>query len=1147
MSQWVDLRREAQNWHEVLSAEANGVRSAEALLEAAQRLTGIPCHGCAAGDPLLCGAEAFYDPDEGDFGAIYFDADADPGMVAFYRMHEYAHHKRHSRSGCSAAAPDPEASEEDAAYGIARVEGYGPEERAEREANVFAREVLLPTPVLRRWYIEEGLGAPEIAERVGVAEGMVYHQLAYALLVGDLPVVGPEESGADPVGLDESQRDAAQWNAGPLLVEAGPGTGKTRTLVGRIEYLLQKGVDANSILALTFSNKAAEEMRERVGRSMPEAAERIWAGTFHAFGLELLRKHGGLLGLPPRLDVLDPVDGLLVLERALPTLGLDWYQNLYEPTMHLRSILGAISRAKDELVGPDRYQELAEGMLAVAQGDAGVEAAEKALEVARVYAHYQRHLEDNHLLDFGDLIAKSVVLLREHEPARTDVRRTYRHVLVDEYQDVNRASGILLREIAGDGAHLWVVGDSRQSIYRFRGASPSNIRRFAEDFPGAFRRPLSTNYRSRPEIVRIFEAFAPRMHAAAGRPFEGWHAHRSSRGGTITVGVAEDLDGEVDGIAAQINRLQREGVPLRKQAVLCRSHTTLARIAARLEGNDVRVLYLGDLFERPEIRDLLSLLGLACEGDGRALLRVARFPEYQIPLADVRVLLTAAREQHIPFPRALRLGASVEGLSQQGRERLAKLSVHLDGLCYGTQAWRMLVEYLFARSDYLRPFVGDATTIGLQRRLAIYQFLEFAHGLRGAMSKTGEDPKRSFLTHVRRLEMFDEEKQLRQVPQWAAGIDAVRLLTVHASKGLEFDAVFIPVLGQGYFPLRRQGITCPPPAGMLDADPATDHDEEEECLLFVALSRARESLCLSRAGRYGASNSKASKTLLSIAALPSVAPLLSHRPDGETNWQSPPSARAPAPADTGVAEESFGVSDLDLYISCPRKYFYEKVIGLSGYRKDSAYVRFHRCVYAVLRWMYEQRAAGVRVDLKAAVAQLDVTWAGYGPADHPYESLYRASAARMLAVAVSRLSDHRTAEDRPVWEVSLSNGRVRLQPDHVERVGTSYGTQRSVYRLRTGKPSKSETQKDIYALYLLAVEQEYGAALPVEVLFLSTGETQPVTLTVRARRTRIERYEGAIAGILQREYPPNPSDRTCPRCPHYFICPLAEDAVAVPA
>src|SRR5690349_20513581 len=134
MSQWLDLRREAQNWHEALSAEANGARSAEALLEAAQRLTGIPCHRCAAGDPLLCGAEALYDPDEGEHGAIYFDADADPGMVAFYRMHEYAHHKRHhGRSGCSAEALDPETSEEDAAYGLARVEGYGPEERAARE------------------------------------------------------------------------------------------------------------------------------------------------------------------------------------------------------------------------------------------------------------------------------------------------------------------------------------------------------------------------------------------------------------------------------------------------------------------------------------------------------------------------------------------------------------------------------------------------------------------------------------------------------------------------------------------------------------------------------------------------------------------------------------------------------------------------------------------------------------------------------------------------------------------------------------------------------------------------------------------------------------------------------------------------------
>ena len=221
-------------------------------------------------------------------------------------------------------------------------------------------------------------------------------------------------------------------------------------------------------------------------------------------------------------------------------------------------------------------------MLAQAATSDEMEAAEKAVEVARVYKAYQDALDREHLLDFGDLIYKSVSLLRTHVDVRDTLRSTYRHVLVDEYQDVNRASGLFLKEVAGAGAGLWVVGDTRQAIYRFRGAAPANMRRFGEDFPGAKTKSLRYNYRSQPAIVDVFAGLAPNMRASLGGPsFVGWEPKRPDSGGRVLMEVADDLAAEADGMAKEIERQRASGIPYSQQAILCRSHTNLGRVGSR--------------------------------------------------------------------------------------------------------------------------------------------------------------------------------------------------------------------------------------------------------------------------------------------------------------------------------------------------------------------------------------------------------------------------------------------------------------------------------------------------------------------------------------------------------------------------------------
>lgn len=1174
MSHLSDLRAVAREHSSRLRALTSGDASAEIILAAAERDTGVRRAAVPTGDALLDGGDAVFDPEP---QVIWYNQDLEPELAAMYQAHEYAHFwlGHAGRSHCDARELDPEAPEELLPFGVQRVEGYGPKERRERDANVFARELLLPTDLLRRWFVEDGLNAPHIATRVGVPLGVVYHQLTYAVLVGDLPravslraqaigspapVLTRDGEGLVVDSLDVSQREAACVAHGPVLVEAGPGTGKTRTLVGRVLHLLDNGVDPRNVLSLTFSNKAAEEMRERVACVAPDAAALIWMGTFHAFGLDLLRKYGTRIGLSTDPAVLDPTDAMFLLERELPALALNHYQYLPEPTRDVEHILAAISRAKDELATPNDYQRTAQAMRDAARTDGEIQAAEKALEVARVYGVYQALLAKEDALDFGDLIVRTVTLLRDESlGVGAAVRETFGHVLVDEYHDVNRASAVMLTALAGDSKGLWVVGDARQSIYRFRGAAPVNMTRFSEDFPGARVLRLARNYRSQPPIVKAVSTFAATMSVASGAPFTAWEAHRPATTGAVQMEIAADASAEGHGIAAEVIRNRERGVQFREQAVLCRSHTNLARVGAYLEAAGIPVLYLGDLFERNEVRDLLALLSLASHRDGLGLVRVARFPQYNIPLADVRATLRFADEKDVSFPKALSLVAALapsdSPVSEVGRAGIDRLARDLDGLCYGSQAWTMLSRYLLERGDYLRRLASDTSLGARQCRLAIFQFLQFAYEHRprkGAAtgnvqrSKRAEDPKRSFLRFVRRLAMLGDDTQLRQVPEWAADIDAVRLMTVHASKGLEFPVVFMPMLGSGMFPATPKWNPCPLPPAILgaDRDAKVEHESEEECLFFVGLSRAQDVLCLSRALTYAVNGNKSKASPL-LSRLDAVLP----RPSGSSTptWVArDDDDETPEPRFAAPPPRVFSARSLDTYVKCPRRYYYEEVLALRASGYDSPYVKMHWCVSQVVRWISAAVSNGEPLDGPEASRQLDEAWRASGPRDHPYEPLYR-SAAEALVMSAVEASDRRGArrtQSRPEWEVTLTNGSISVMPDEVDLVDEHGRPAVTVRRVKTGRPTKSEADKDLYALYHEAAVRAHGVGARIEIAYLTTRTTEQVELTPRKIKSRLQKYDEAMAAIGRGEFPTNPSDYECPRCAQYFICPIAAEPVS---
>jgi superfamily I DNA/RNA helicase len=1147
LQHWDEVRLKARHCRRVALEQSKGDVTAEALLSAASSVTGLHREELPAGDSLLFGAHAVL-----RWRVVWYNRDRDRWQQLFDQAHEYGHFWL-GDEGCICGESDLnwEASEDSVPIGEARVEGYGPHQRRELKANVFAREFLLPGDYLLAQFIA-GKSADDIALEVGLPAGMVFHQMTRAVLGPELrePNARASQAPLSDADLDPSQQEAAHA-MGPILVDAGPGTGKTRTLVGRVAHLIDEAhAPSSSILALTYSNKAAEEMYSRVTSAISTDASQMWVGTFHAFGLELVRTYYDQLQISSKPTIVDSLEAQLMLEHSLASLELNNYRSLRDPSANIRHILKAISRAKDELVGPRLYARLAQNELRSAKageaGEAQRRKAVRALEIAHVYSRYQDLLAENDFLDYGDLLLLAVRLLKRHKEIRDTLREKYRHVLVDEYQDVNTASRLLLRQLVGStGEGLWVVGDLRQAIYRFRGAAPTNMRLLTEkDYPHARTIQLKVNYRSQLSIVRAFGLCASRMKATRGRRTEDWDVSRSgSSTGTIQFREADTQEDEAAEVAEQIKEIcnyqldQQSDVKVsyRNQAVLCRTHPALARLGAALESKGIPVLYFGNFLERPEIRDLLSLVELAAEVDGRALHRIASLPEYDIPYKDVRAFVTWAQKNSARFPEALQQVNEAEGISVEGAQKLSRLAKHYSSFGYGTNTWNLLVQYLFVESNYLRQLAKDDSVQSMQKRLAIYQFLQLAYALRDRFTDEQNDQKRLFLDYIRRLKLTGEDKPLRQTPAWADELDAVRMLTIHAAKGLEFSAVHIPNLSKGQFPRPDWSgrDKCPPPAGMLGDEMLNWHDEEEQCLFFVALSRARDTLRLYRARRY-------SDLRWECRESPLLWLIKGARPNTEPRRATVIPARKIVATAIELADLMPSLSERQLiaYLKCPLEYHYRYDLNISDSRRDSPYGHTYLCVNAVWRRVDNILAAGGSVDRDTINNMLDKEWEKNGPAEHPYEALYRRDADLMVHHPLDYSSPAQVRMLRPQLKISLEEGEISVRPDYIQETNQGGKTYVIAQLLRIGPPQKVSKEDEFrFDLYDLALADAYSEAERlIQVVYMSGKE--PINIeTGRDTEKSLELCARALRGVARGDFVLRPKDDRCPQCPGYFFCP----------
>lgn len=1313
-------------------------------------------------------------------GFIWLRDDLDAATRIFAIAHELGHYVLHRGEGINLRPPcdehqiDQQADPAGLRTQDHHVEEYTPRARRELEANAFAAELLVPRADVRQLFATTGaVDVAALVARFGISHQLAQRRLVDAVLAPPRPSSADHVDGVDTgastltstaalfapdelIGqLDASQQHAARA-AGPALIVAGPGTGKTATLVGRVAHLVaERGIPPEKVLALTFSNRAAGEMRERLSRSgLP--GERMPVMTIHACAAALLREYAAYVphlpdevALQPDFRILDEADAFLLLEELLARLPLYYYRSLGNPTAHLHTLLADFSRARDGLLTPADYLALVEAMPLMpysptAPGASlrtehdqrerdeqhahaaktsahhssphppdGMYTAEqiaRARERAAAYGVWDRELRQRGLLDFGALIQRAVELLRADAAVLANVRARFPAVLVDEFQDTNRAAAELLLLLAGPAATgLWVVGDRNQSIYRFRGASPGNVRRLAERHPNLRVLRLRRCYRSVPAIVRLGSAMVARMEALAA-------TSTASAGPAFSdplVGVDEDalrealhpvdlepvrsigtrpaiLRGEAfvsaeherAGLATAIARQRAAGYAYAEQAVLCRTHKQIRQIAAVLAAQGVPVTQLSDFFDRPEIKDALMLLALAAGPDARGVLRAAPLLvglSYPPPAAGelaVAARALAARRQVLPWAlRDASAFAQITGLSPSTRTGLAALGTvalrlrksaavgpaltefllrpggyawHLvrlaDGLttpaCSITSAeagaallpeierpaqaqqalaalgelvrlaWRF--DTRWAREPDFRMRLSRAVTHQRGAPSAVPDALETvanadlladaATNEPGPASATHDvsltaPPVRCFLHYLSALRSAGVA-----VPVPAGTDDAVHLLTLHQSKGLEFPVVYLPGLAEGLFPAGTRTHEEVSPPGFRESESSEESAAEERCLFYVGVTRARDVVALTRATSYhtsatGAARPARPSSLLDLLAgspdwsrasslfdqddLAQVfATAPAHTADPMDDEDIEPPAGSPLPLTEAAASKPvFQLRVLQQYLDCPRQYKYARSYGLLDPAEDAVY-RFHRYIRRGRRTLGELREGAPGTQWPAAEARLKALWQTDGPAGHAYDAFYWQAAEAILHDEWQALTT--PDEGAPVGRVlvarplraELHHCIVEVTADRVLEAlpvpadrDPAAATETVLIRMHTGRPREDDKQDLALPLYYLAHQRQHPGT-PLRILLGYTGQalarstTTPdapgpsefVDVTEDARRTaerylkpgrqqrsKLDKLDEAARAIAAARFAPRPDEHRCAACAYCYVCPADPD------
>jgi DNA helicase-2/ATP-dependent DNA helicase PcrA len=680
-------------------------------------------------------------------------------------------------------------------------------------------------------------------------------------------------------GLNEPQRQAVVHEGAPLLVVAGAGSGKTRVLTRRIAWLIsERDAHPGSVLAITFTNKAAAEMRERVEELVGRRARLMWVSTFHSACVRILRKEIDRFGYKSSFSIYDAADSRRLMTLVLRDLDLD--PKRYQP----RAVLNWVSNAKNELLDEEQAVKDAKNRLEEAYAEA--------------YAVYQRRLREANALDFDDLIMTTVHLLQAFPEVRESYRRRFRHVLVDEYQDTNHAQYALIRELCGHvedppqgaigASELMVVGDADQSIYAFRGANIRNILAFEEDFPEARTILLEQNYRSTQTILTAANAVIGQN--TGRKPKNLWSD--AGEGEPVVGYVADDEHDEARFVAEEVDRLTDEGAARPGDVAVFYRTNAQSRVFEEVfirVGLPYKVVGGVRFYERKEVKDALAYLRtLVNPADEISLRRILNVPKRGIGDRAEACVQALAQRDRTGFWEALRRAEDAPGIASRSANAIrsfVEMVEELQSMADAGERPDVVLEQVLARSGYVAELEESDDPQDETRLENLAELVAVAREF--ADSPENEDGA-GLGPFLERVALVADSDQIPDQPEEGDDAGVVTLMTLHTAKGLEFPVVFLTGLEDGVFPhLRSLGDRT--------------ELEEERRLAYVGLTRARERLYVSRAvvrSAWGApSHNPASRF---VGELPVDLVDWRRTEAAQTSWNRPAAPSLPRPAATGA-------------------------------------------------------------------------------------------------------------------------------------------------------------------------------------------------------------------------------------------------------
>ncbi len=960
-------------------------------------------------------------------------------------------------------------------------------------------------------------------------------------------------------GLNDAQREAVTHDAGPLLIVAGAGTGKTTVITRRIAWLIgQKKARPEEILALTFTEKAAAEMEERVDTLVPYGYADVEISTFHAFGDRLLREQALEVGLTPDFRVLSRAEQVIFFRDRLFEFSLRRYRPLGDPTRHLQAIITMISRCKDENVSPEEYLACVERLRAAAAAapdDADLrDRADAQAELAATYARYTELMARAGAVDFGDQIVLTLRLLHARPHVLAALRRRFRYILVDEFQDTNYAQFELVKLLAVPHGNVAVCGDDDQAIFRFRGAAISNVLGFLDQYPGARQIVLTQNYRSpqaildsayrlivnnNPDRLEVRSGISKRLVAVAD-PGGPAPVHRHY----------ETATQEADAVAQVIReRVDEGGWKPSDVAILVRSNNDADPFLRALNLKGLPWTFSGNagLYGRPEVRLLIAFLrSVAHPDDSVSVHYLASSDIYNVPIIDLMRCSTHADRKHRWLFDVLRGAAGIpalrDELSEEGVAAIHHLVTDLTRymeLGREMPTGELLYQFL-ADSGWLTRMSKAATA---RDEAEVQNISKFFRRIHEASRALRYDNVRELVVHLDALMEAGEDPAVAEAD---VETPAVHVLTIHKAKGLEFPVVFLVSLVQDKFPTRRRGDRLEVPSELIRSRlPSGDfHLQEERRLFYVGMTRARRELHLTSARDYGTARArKVSQFVLEALDLPSDAA----RPFTAKAIEE--IAHNAAAADGSALELPRLAPDDELLIShkqiddyqtCPFKYRYVHVLRVPIRRHHA--VAYGSTIHKVIEYYLLRRVAGNYTALEDLLAVYEREWENEGFLTWEHQEARKTVGRDTLT---RFWHEEESAGVRPThvekdFGFNLGPDRVRGRFDRVDEdlLGATivdYKTGEVRDQKTADRRVKETLQLKIYAL----AWREMNGVLPqrVELRFVEsqrTGSHAPDTSDIEEA---VAAVKAAAAGIRARAFEATPSQKACRFCAYNQICP----------